>query len=1035
MNNRIRSISIASLNHEKQYEDVTDTAPSSTWTLNEHLQNFPPSHSQPNVVLTHGNKLIDLLLQYPELKHDLNLGVILGKISYLAIGQTEYKALFYKILRYSIINEDSLYLLVQHKILIFIIISLSTNNSNIEKLQAVKLINKFLTIKNGSKFLSIGVIKSLIYLVDESNLKNLIIEIILEISILNPELIYHSNGFNLLIDLVIDNITSNSTIQLNSLLIIIKLLEVENFKNFFRNGYNLVNLISIFENDYDDNEKLPLGKFQRLSFLITVLLKNWNGLISTSLNNFKFLKDFINNLKKPNTKLKEFIIDILLDVTLVRSLPWLRSSTIGEFLTKYGAKKFIYDGEFDESNDDDNHLISNYKNHYQGLISLILIKIGIIDLLIYNLNNSSNNELHDKIILLLSNLYKFSKTYLPLEYNIELSNKINLHSLIKITQYNLQDNLRRPVINYQPINVDDNEFKHLINASKVLTIKEFMDWDWTIIDQLFFGPLCFEKRFNEVLEKQPKFFKRLLSFYRPFKFRFCNMKVKPKLCNKIVLIGEQMFEIFLKFENGHKILFKNKILLQMVELLSQIDPLSGIIADNPILCKKNLVETSNFGYIKFIGKLTKPQGMKLLNYWQFFQLINNIIESSQFTEYNNYFIIKLFETIDYNNSKCLNLLSFGLMIGNSSLKSEIIHLLPKLNLNQNFIIKLAMKNIYDKNTLSMIKLIDLNPEYTKEILKFNPPVHLLNKSIYGGHFLSSLLSTSAGFKYLEKFQYIDANFEVWLQNMRNFEILKYYEFKFNEMFYPYFKNLNPIKYNFFLKKLLDTKEGILYFQKFNNETDFIGSMCHEIETYLKLEKLDSNQFRQLKQSLWILGEINSSKYGIQLIDLNFLIFVINQLKSNKNWSIKGMIFYQIGKISNNSEGIEILDELNWIISNSIQKSNFAYPNFEDDNLFNTENSSTISSINMINEEIIEGNPVVSEIYKFSSFLTRIEKKSAKELITLKKEEPELFNFDNFLKVIKIIDQSSYNFSKRNFIFNLFLDNKDILDNLIKKRKF
>ena len=78
--------------------------------------------------------------------------------------------------------------------------------------------------------------------------------------------------------------------------------------------------------------------------------------------------------------------------------------------------------------------------------------------------------------------------------------------------------------------------------------------------------------------------------------------------------------------------------------------------------------------------------------------------------------------------------------------------------------------------------------------------------------------------------------------------------------------------------------------------------------------------------------------------------------------------------------------------------------------------------------------IIELIYKFSSFLNKNEKKSAKDLLYFKKQGPDLFNLQLFLKVIKIIDNSNFNFKKRNFIFNLFVDDKGLLEELTKRRK-
>lgn len=1214
-------------------DDVSLQSP--TWLLSEILQNFSIkdvdtlSELEVNqLIIDSGNKLVALMIEYPQLKYEVILQLIINKIHFMFYSDlSEIKSLGYRILKHCIINEDSLLTLVRNKLLIFLIISLSTDSSSdLEKLYAIKLIHQFLGVPNGSTFLSIGIIKLLINLLDDEDLfvvnnqlKRLIMEILLEITISNPQLVYHSNGFNLLINNLIAN-TQDVVVQLNCLIVIIKLLEVSDYKFYFRNGYNLLNLISAFD-DIGDSKRLPLQKLQSISFLLTVFLKNWNGFICASLNDFSFLKNLIELLYSPHLVIKETILDVLLDVLRVQSLPWLKDSKIGEFLLKFNPNgRFTYDntaanntgdgsgGSNPLGTDKDYSIIAHYLNHYQGLFAFMLIQLNLIDILINNLNylqhdikstdranfsDQSSKCIHeseyekrqlsdistrisDKIILLLTNLFKFSKIYLPCEFNLDFGNKIQLSSLIQMGNLSLKfdlpssskssasSNSSAQYKNHVVANLTsqmnnlklyknsklllkneentNNDLKNLINQTKILTVKEFNEWEWDKIYVLFQNHLKLEKKFLEVLEKQPKFFKRLLSFYRPFKFRFCNLALKStRNYKRIIQVGILIFETFSRYLQGIKYLYKNKILIQMSEILSQINPYSGIAAKNPILSEPNLTKTVNFGYVTFLGKLTETaNGIKLLNQWQVFQQLNSIIDSTTFSEYNNYFIILLFKHIKFedthddlhtlhgsltnqkikssmlngnktmlgnmksHNNQLCNLLFKSLTVSNMSLKVKLVEMLPALSADKLFLVKLIINNLYQpKLSEKLINILydnyfykynqDLN--YLKLILDYNPSIIILSKYPKGQLILINFLLLPKGFDYLSKFNYINLKFNIWLADKQQFKILKFYENALNHKLFPYLhfsdtKNGDAKEqdYNFFLKKLLDTKEGLTFFQKFDHNTNFIDNLTDELDAaFAKLnnteltnhehnnvnnhqedsktmfpsdaysgQKLNVKEYSQLKQNLWILGEINSSNYGIQLLDLDLFARIIAYFNTCNNWSIKGLLFYQLGKLSLNNEGLEILDELGWKFTvNTFDKfKNFSYPGDLSVRVFNNQfipNEDTVLLINKYNfmEDItsISANTtlgsslaiseqvyVIELIYKFSSFLSKNEKKAAKDLLHLKKYKPELFNLELFLKVIKIIDNSNFNFKKRNFIFHLFIDDKGLLESLIKKRK-
>ncbi|EGV64451.1 hypothetical protein PSN45_001520 [Yamadazyma tenuis] len=1069
MDNRIRSISISSLKHDPEDVPLVESGRSPSWLLSETLQNFsikdkdaPDNFNQ--IIIDNSNRLVELFTQYPSIKDDLMLQTIINKINFMFYSDVpQIKACGYKILKYCIANEDSLYILVQNRILIYLIITLSTDSSSdLEKIYAIKLIYRFLEVEKGSSYLSMGVIKALMHLLDDdlfiisNDLKHLIMELMLEVSVQNPQLIFHAGGFNVLIRIL--SSSSNIVISMNCLIIIIKLLEIDEFRQFFRNGYNLNSLLSLFdEESLGQATRQKIQKFQKVSFLLTIFLKNWNGLICCSLNNFQVLGNLINHLDGTDTKLKEFVLDILLDVLGVKSLSWLKNSAIGELLVKFNPKAtFIYDSSEDDSNESDTHIIAHYMNHYKGLLTFVLIKLNLVERLITNLDTALN----DKVILLLSNLFKFSKMYLPPDLNLDFSNKITLNSLIKISNYNLNSdyqNTRIPakMLNLTPCipKVEEADFKGIINGTKVLTIKEFGSWDWDLILLVFEGPMTNEKKFVDIMDKQPKFFKRLLSFYRPFKFRFCNLTIKTKDHRKILLVGTLIFEILTRFSNGLKYLYKNKIMIQISEIFAQIDPLSGIVARNPILSEKNLLQTLNIGYLKFVGKLSESEnGLKLLNQWQFFQIIDNIIETSAESKANNFFVSSLFRYLKFDTYVTKNLVFKVLAVSNRQLKMKVIEFLPTYNLGTSATLKLICFNMYQKEfSESLVNYLyefyskDKDSNILRSTLKFNPSISILSKFPKGEALLNEFLLIPEGFTYLSKFDYVNTHFNSWLNDKQSFKIVQFYEYKLNKKMLPYFNVIEPVEYKFFLKNLLDTREGLNFFQSYNFETNFIEEFTKSIQTcldrVLRKDTLTDTELRELKQNLWILGEINTSNFGIQLIPWEFFENFVESFIKCDNWVIKGMLFYQIGMLSLNSEGIEVLDESNWVIKyNKFNKfANFSYPKDLSLNLFNNTFTSTRfskpdkyqfhSTDDLSEEEAL----VVELIFKFPSDLVKF-KQPVKELMYLKKNHSYLFTYELFMKLIKLIDNSSFNFKKRNFIFNLFMEDTNLLELLSKKKK-
>jgi hypothetical protein len=162
------------------------------------------------------------------------------------------------------------------------------------------------------------------------------------------------------------------------------------------------------------------------------------------------------------------------------------------------------------------------------------------------------------------------------------------------------------------------------------------------------------------------------------------------------------------------------------------------------------------------------------------------------------------------------------------------------------------------------------------------------------------------------------------------------------------------------------------------------------------------------------------------------------------------------------EGIEILDEVNWIsvLDQYGTSKRVVYPkNFE--NLFNVKIYNPYEDIKYFsifngqtkdandsfinddsdNEEYLYFDDslkltdrIIALINNLNSVLSKVQRKSIKELTKLKKNMPGIFkdNLQLFLEIIKVIDKGNFNFETRNFVLDLFLDGSMVLELLIKR---
>ena len=151
---------------------------------------------------------------------------------------------------------------------------------------------------------------------------------------------------------------------------------------------------------------------------------------------------------------------------------------------------------------------------------------------------------------------------------------------------------------------------------QVLLGKDYLRWNWDCIIELLQGPLLNPRRLEETL-KNTKLIKRLLSFYRPYKNRYSEIK-RTRGAYRFVRAGCALMKTLVCCPEGCKYLSENKFLAQFVECLSELDPVrlrSFAITDvqqmyplsptGPLFTKERFEETLCGEYFTIIGTLTK----------------------------------------------------------------------------------------------------------------------------------------------------------------------------------------------------------------------------------------------------------------------------------------------------------------------------------------------------------------------------------------------------------------------------------------------
>ena len=182
-----------------------------------------------------------------------------------------------------------------------------------------------------------------------------------------------------------------------------------------------------------------------------------------------------------------------------------------------------------------------------------------------------------------------------------------------------------PVKSKLSIDIDDLQFRSLLLETQVLTTANYLKWKWELINNLIEGPLLNSKRLEESI-KASKFMKRLIGFFRPFKYKFSDARnTKPN--QRYVRTGCALMKTLLHNQDGINYLTESKLLRQLAECLAQLDRTSGLTATQPLFSPYRVSETLTGGYFALLGALSSdPRGLQMIERWRMINMFYHIME-------------------------------------------------------------------------------------------------------------------------------------------------------------------------------------------------------------------------------------------------------------------------------------------------------------------------------------------------------------------------------------------------------------------------
>ncbi|KAF7957490.1 hypothetical protein EAE96_003068 [Botrytis aclada] len=1066
-------------------EAADEPTESPTYVLAEILQALEVEGLTPDYYVGHANDLVELFKRHPTLKYDLVWSVFGLRMQVMLLsGSREVVAAGYRMTRYAISDVSSLQKIRSLNTDNLVVVSLiKKGTSDVEREQALKFIRAFLDVKDGIKEVSRAVVRTIASVADheEDRLKAICIETLAEIMVRDPGLVVASGGLRPLADALGDG-TYDASESLTAAFLF--LLDSPHRRQYLRSGYELEILFTSFTDSLFVKEEI----LKQNSKAISYAMNSWPGLMTLSMYDFRAIKSLISCLILPNPIVRETVIDMLYGILRIKSPFWATSFLAGRRLTTYGrvanlktapSKVSAQSATDDESGD------KSFVDHYTALLLAVLINAGMVEGLLQVTSDTDNAMLKRKTTLLIGETLKLASQLLPSSWSAELqllpglfaaasqfgsdgrlvaTSTVYQISSVSRTLYrsapsisttlsinNSHDNLSS--LGDQPKsnpNVDETTFRQLLVESQVLASTNPIKWKWDIILRIIEGPLTNGKRLDEAV-KASKFIKRIMSFYRPFKYKFSEVR-NTRINQKYIKVGCALMHTLLQTVEGVKYLADNKLLRQIAECLAQCDPTSGLTASQPTFSKERLSETLACGYFAMLGTLTgDPKGLQMLDRWRMINMMYHIIDLKQRPD----LIRLLLSNFDYNlPGHPRVLLSKALTAGSKEIRIHATNVLRKYSsratgtTDYKWAIELLVTQLYDPEVevcATAIKILEEacnRKSYLEFIVECRPALDHLGE--IGAPLLLRFLSTSIGYHYLDGLDYISNEMDDWFLG-RNDSYVGVIEASlaksFVEMPEESSNRMSMDEDSFdlegendaqvpphFYRELTRTKEGCKLLQDKGHFEEFACT----IREYGMLAD-DPELILKIKGCLWAVGNVGSMELGAPFLEESDVVEQIVKIaEEHQIMSLRGTAFFVLGLISRSRHGLEILSEHGWdsnttslgislglCIPQNLNKF-FSYQPWE---------HKTISDIVITDEEKIEidkarvddrdiNQRILELVENLGNMI--LHKKAIGELIQIKENQGDAFKqVGLFKKVMVLLEYHHFRLPMRRFVIELF----------------
>lgn len=967
--------------------DGEESAESPTFALTELLQALEVEGMMPEYYVTRANQLVDLFKRHQTLKYDLVWSVFGLRMQVMLLSESrEVVAAGYRIIRYAISDVASLKKIRSLNTDYLVIRSLNNyRKADVEREQALKFVRAFLDVKGGVKEISRAVVRTIAAVAehgerttvvssdqDIDRLRPICIETLAEILVRDPALFVASGGLAPL-----NEALSEGTYKAPESLVsgILYLLDSPKRRRYLQPGYHLEGLFTVFTDHFTTNETI----LKQNSRAIAAAFKSWPGIMSLCMYDLRAVRSLITSMLLPAEMICETVIDLIFSLLRIKSPAWATPFLAGRRLTTYGRVANLKSPNSKERGQalysEEETGEQNFVDHYTALLLAVFIRAGLLPVLLKIAQMDDNPPLKRKTTLLIGEVLKLASRLLPPVWSAELHLLPELFSAA--AKVGDENHFNASGIVYQISSVsrtlyrsapsgsasgalpssnslgdltlledtpkssaavvfDDASFRQLLIDTNVLNSSNYAKWNWENIVKVFDGPLQNGKRLEEAI-KASKFMKRIMSFYRPFKYKFAEIK-NTRNTQKYIKAGCAFMHSLLQSPEGIKYLADSKLLRQIAECLAQCDPTSGLTAQYPMFSRDRVTDTLCSGYFSMLGVLSgDPKGLQLLERWRMFNMMYHIMDFKQRPD-----LIKLLlSAFDYSvQGHPRVLVSKALTAGTKEIRIHATNALRKYAIrpipsahgqggvgDSKWAIQLLVTQLYDPEIevcATAVKILEKacnRKTYLEYIVECRPALDHLGE--IGAPLLLRFLSTSIGYHYLDGLDYISNEMDDWFLG-RNDTYVSVIEASLAKAFLvdpdeqshrislfddsevdPDFQDSHVPPH--FYRELTRTQEGCRLLSDKGHFEEFAATVRDH-----GMESSDCEIITKVKGCLWAVGNVGSMELGAPFLESSDVVeHIIKIAERHDVMSLRGTAFFVLGLISRSTHGLEILSEHGW----------------------------------------------------------------------------------------------------------------------------